>query len=176
MPVLLDRGANGQLVLGSQREMAASQFAPRSLNIALINNMPDSALESTERQFAELVAAASSDLLVRLRLYSLPDVPRSPSARSYVDNNYSSLEELWNSRPDGLIVTGTEPHAPELTDEAYWSGLTQILDWSQYTTISTIWSCLAAHAAVLHMDGIRRRRLAEKRAGIFKCTRSEERR
>ena len=170
MPVLLDRGANGQIVLGSQRRIAASQFARWSINIALINNMPDSALENTERQFAELVAAASSDILVRLRVYSLPDVARSSSARRYIDETYASVDSLWSSRPDGLIVTGTEPRAPELTDEPYWSGLTQIVDWAQYTTVSTIWSCLAAHAAVLHMDGIRRRPLAEKRSGVFKCT------
>jgi len=131
--------------------------------------MPDSALESTERQFAELLSDASSDLPVRLRLYSLPDVPRSSSARRYIDNNYFSLASLWDDRPDGLIVTGTEPRAAELTDEPYWDGLTEIVDWAQYTTVSTIWSCLAAHAAVLHMDGIRRRRLAEKRSGIFEC-------
>src|SRR5882724_4884374 len=168
MPVLLERGANGPIVLGSQREIAASQFARHSINIALINNMPDSALENTDRQFAELVAAASGDRLVCLRVYSLPDVPRSSSARRYIDETYSSVDSLWRSRPDGLIVTGTEPRAPELADEPYWSGLTQIVDWAQYTTVSTIWSCLAAHAAVLHTDGIRRRPLAEKRSGIFK--------
>jgi len=170
MPVLVDRGSNGPIVLGSQREIAASQFACRSINIALINNMPDSALESTERQFAELVAAASSDILVGLRVYSLPDVSRSSSAKRYIDETYSSLDSLWSSRPDGLIVTGAEPRAPELTNEAYWSGLTQLVDWAQYTTVSAIWSCLAAHAAVFHMDGVRRRPLAEKRSGIFKCT------
>src|ERR1043165_2871390 len=170
MPVLLIRGANGPIVLGAPRPMSAPQFARRSLDIGLINNMPDSALESTERQFAELLTAASGDHLVRLRLYSLPGVPRSPSARAYIDENYSSLDSLWDSRPDGLIVTGTEPRAPELTDEPYWSGLTQIVDWARYRTISTIWSCLAAHAAVLHLDGIRRRRLADKRTGVFECT------
>jgi len=169
MAVLLARGANEAIMAGSQRDMGAPQFARRSLNVALINNMPDSALESTERQFAELLAAASSDLLVRLQLYSLPDVPRSPSARHYIENNYSCLDSLWDSRPDGLIVTGTEPVAGELTNEPYWSGLTEIVDWAQHATISTIWSCLAAHAAVLHMDGIRRRRLAAKRSGIFEC-------
>src|SRR5205085_6917949 len=34
---------------------------------------------------------------------------------------------------------------------------------------STIWSCLAAHAAVLHMDGIKRRPLPEKLSGVFQC-------
>src|SRR5262249_2865220 len=32
---------------------------------------------------------------------------------------------------------------------------------------SSAWSCLAAHAAVLHLDGILRQRLDDKRFGIF---------
>jgi homoserine O-succinyltransferase/O-acetyltransferase len=171
MPVLLDRGESGHLVLGSQRKISASDFVPsRGIDIALINNMPDGALEATERQFAELLAAASGDRLIRLKLFSLPDVARAKSARRYVDETYSSIDGLWTSRPDGLIVTGTEPRAAALTDEPYWSALTQIVDWAQYTTVSTIWSCLAAHAAVLHMDGIHRRPLGEKRSGVFKFT------
>jgi homoserine O-succinyltransferase len=35
--------------------------------------------------------------------------------------------------------------------------------------VSTIWSCLAAHAAVLHADGIARRPLQEKKFGVFDC-------
>src|SRR5205085_67987 len=31
------------------------------------------------------------------------------------------------------------------------------------------WSCLAAHAAVLHIDGIARCPLEEKRVGLFRC-------
>ncbi|MGH6764231.1 MAG: homoserine O-acetyltransferase/O-succinyltransferase family protein, partial [Bradyrhizobium sp.] len=33
------------------------------------------------------------------------------------------------------------------------------------------WSCLAAHAAVLHLDGIERHRLDAKCSGIFDCSR-----
>jgi homoserine O-succinyltransferase len=34
-------------------------------------------------------------------------------------------------------------------------------------TAASIWSCLAAHGAVLHLDGIERHRLAEKRCGVY---------
>jgi homoserine O-succinyltransferase/O-acetyltransferase len=168
MPVLLDQGASRHTILGSPREISASDFTC-TIDLALINNMPDSALEGTERQFAELVAAASGDMLIRLRVYSLPDVPRALPARRYIDETYSSIDSLWGSPPDGLIVTGTEPRAAVLTDEPYWSALARVVDWAQYTTVSTIWSCLAAHAAVLHMDGIHRRLLPEKRSGVFTC-------
>jgi homoserine O-succinyltransferase len=42
-----------------------------------------------------------------------------------------------------------------------------VLDWAERNTISTVLSCLAAHAGVLHSDGIERHRLGDKRFGVF---------
>jgi len=76
---------------------------------------------------------------------------------------------MWGSALDGLIVTGAEPRAARLADEPCWETLTAVVDWAKAHTASTIWSCLAAHAAVLHSDGIERRALPEKRCGVFEC-------
>src|SRR5262245_54141818 len=141
----------------------------RGLTIGLVNNMPDAALESTERRFLELLRAAAGDVLVRLRLYALPDVPRSETGRRHVRTAYVPIDELWSSDLDGLIVTGTEPRAPSLSDEPYWSSLTQVMDWAEHNTVSAVWSCLAAHAAVLHLDGIGRQLLEDKQFGVFDC-------
>src|SRR5262245_35035088 len=81
------------------------------LEIGLVNNMPDSALEATERQFRALLGLASDGISVRLTHYALPDVPRSDSGRRHVSQSYSDIETLWDTRLDGLIVTGTEPRA-----------------------------------------------------------------
>src|SRR5262249_23635105 len=43
--------------------------------------------------------------------------------------------------------------------------------WAESNGIASVWSCLAAHAAVLHRDGIVRRALADKRFGLFDCVR-----
>lgn len=48
--------------------------------------------------------------------------------------------------------------------------MTDIIDWAREHTASTILSCLAAHAGVYHLDGIERRRLREKRFGLFAFT------
>ncbi len=137
--------------------------------IGLVNNMPDAALRTTERQFDELLTAASSNFLVHLRLFSVPEVPRSEAGRAHIDQHYEDISQLWESRLDGLIVTGTEPHTPDLADEPYWSALTKLIDWAEAQTISTAWSCLAAHAAVFHIDGIGRRALCQKLSGVFEC-------
>jgi homoserine O-succinyltransferase len=135
----------------------------------LINNMPDGALAATERQFLTLLDSVADGVVVRLSLYALPDVPRTDSGRRHVSRFYSGIENLWDSHLDGLIVTGTEPRAPNLTDEPYWGSMTRVLDWAEHNTHSTVCSCLAAHAALLHIDGIGRRRLRDKLFGIFEC-------
>ncbi|MGY8663622.1 homoserine O-succinyltransferase [Bradyrhizobium sp. UFLA05-109] len=141
----------------------------REITIGLINNMPDPALKATERQFMKLLQAAAGTRRIRFQCFSLPSVKRSPEARWHVESEYSDLSDLRRRRFDGLIVTGAEPVAPDLDQEPYWRDLTDIIDWARTNTRSAIWSCLAAHAAVLHLDRIARRPLAAKCHGIFEC-------
>ena len=143
------------------------------LDIGLVNNMPDAALDATERQFRALLAAAADGGSIRLTIYTLPEVPRTAFGRQQV-GKYAPLDDLWTSRHDGLIVTGTEPRSEDLEDEPYWDSLTRVLDWAERQTISTILSCLAAHAGALHLDGIRRQPLGDKRFGVFECVRASD--
>ena len=136
----------------------------RCLNVALVNNMPDAALLQTERQFTSLLR--SGDANVRLRTFTLPGVPRQPMADDYIRAHYAPLEQLWESSTDALIVTGSEPLSAELQGEPYWSDLERLLDWAGQHAVSTIVSCLAAHA-LLALDGIDRVRLPTKRSGVF---------
>ena len=147
------------------------EFDASCLTIGLVNNMPDAALQATERQFVALLGAAADGLMVRLTPYALPDIPRTDWGRDYVTRFYSPIEDLWDSHLDGLIVTGTEPRSPNLREEPYWASLTRVLEWAEHNTHSAVWSCLATHAALLHLDGIDRRPLGEKRFGIFECDR-----
>jgi len=157
-----------QLVARAEHEALGDPiFARPGLDIGLVNNMPDSALESTEAQFAALLKAASGELPVRLRCTSLPTVPRGAEAQTLIDARYWPLPTLLDSKPDALIITGTEPKAAALSDEPYWGQLTDVIDYAATSTISSLFSCLAAHAAVLHLDGIPRQRLETKRFGVF---------
>lgn len=151
------------------RERSPRQDDGDPIVLGLVNNMPDAALRSTERQFRELLSAASHNRGVCLRLFSLPELPRADSIRSHLGRYYEDISELWSGHLDGLIVTGTPPCAPALMDEPYWSTLTKIVDWAEDNSSSTIWSCLAAHAAVLYLDGIERQRLDTKLSGVFDC-------
>jgi homoserine O-succinyltransferase len=141
------------------------------IDIGLINNMSGAALEATERQFRALLHAAADGIVVRLRLYALPEAPRTEVGRRHVSAFSEDISDLWDNPLDALIVTGTEPRALSLMDEPYWGSLTRLLEWAERHTHSTVWSCLAGHAALLHLDGIGRRPLRDKRFGVFNCSR-----
>jgi homoserine O-succinyltransferase len=135
--------------------------------IALVNNMPDSALESTESQFGGLLQAAAGRLDLRLRLTSFPELPRSPEGRARIARSYWPIEDVLAEAPEALIVTGTEPRAARLADEPYWERFVALLGYAEEHTVASIWSCLAAHAAVHSLSGVERVRLPEKRCGVY---------
>lgn len=175
MPVLMEQGSCGRsftLLSGVRCAPAGISLGNAVIDIGIVNNMPDAALQSTERQFVSLLAAAAEKIPVRVRLFALPGVPRGESARRYLMDHYAGIAALWNTPLDGLIVTGTEPRCAALTQEPYWAALADLVDWAKRNTLSTIWSCLAAHAAIHHLDGIERRALADKCFGVFQCVRS----
>lgn len=150
------------------RRVAVRRGRNSALVIGLVNNMPDAALEATEAQFSGLLRAAAGPRTLRLRFTSFAELPRGTQAHAHIARSYWPLDALLAEAPDALIVTGTEPLAPRLRDEPYWPRLAALLDWADAHTASSIWSCLAAHAAAEHFDGIARRRLPEKRCGVYR--------
>jgi len=171
MPLIIDGQVPPRWAATNSRFAGSATNGPiNSVKIAFVNNMPDSALEDTEIQFFELLDAAAGDVPVVLSLYSLSGVPRGERGQQHVNAFYRGTNELLSGRVDGLIMTGTEPRQPNLRNESYWSPLTSVLDWAENETASTILSCLAAHAGVLHSDGIERHPLSDKRFGVFEFT------
>jgi homoserine O-succinyltransferase len=129
--------------------------------------MPDAALHATEAQFTTLLQAAAADAYISLRLFYLPEVPRAPEASEHLGRDYWPIDALYDEPLQGLIVTGAEPRALKLSKEPYWARFCSIVDWAEHHTSTSIWSCLTAHAAVAHLDGVRRVRLDSKCCGVF---------
>ena len=169
-----DRPARGA---GLMRRTALWQSPERSsgcVNIGLLNNMAGAAFDATERQFVFLLDAASEGLPIHVSFYTIPGLSRAESGGRHFASHYASFESLWDTHLDGLIVTGREPKMAGLRNEPYWDSFTQVLEWARTNTYSTVWSCLAAHAAILHMDGIGRRKSEEKNFGVFECAQVTE--
>jgi homoserine O-succinyltransferase len=154
--------------------MPAVLYTPRArtfgddLRLGIVNNMPDKALLSTARQFLSVIDQATPDFRVFVSLFSLPGIARTETGKRHLlDNSYRSLSDIQDANLDAVIVTGTEPREQNLKDEPYWGALSELFDWIDGEGPSALFSCLAAHAAVLHFDGIERRRLEKKRFGLF---------
>jgi homoserine O-succinyltransferase len=154
--------------------MPSVLYTPRArtlgddLRLGIVNNMPDKALLSTARQFLSVIDMAAPDFRVFVSLFSLPGIARSDTGKRHLlENSYRSLSDLQDANLDAIIVTGTEPREQNLKDEPFWSPLTALFDWIDRDGPPVLFSCLAAHAAVLHFDGIDRRRLEHKRFGLF---------
>jgi len=141
-----------------------------TIEVAFVNNMPDSAFEETERQFVGLLESAAReivDVTVYVSRYWLPGLARSAAIEQLVAREYRPVDEMYLGRPAGLIVTGTEPLTDDLRKEPYWEALAELIGWAEGTTASALLSCLAAHAAALLFDGIERHTLPVKCSGVF---------
>jgi homoserine O-succinyltransferase/O-acetyltransferase len=154
--------------ISTSRSRPAEERA--GIAVGLINNMGDEALKTTERQFVSLVSEAAGDNRVRFRIFALKSTRRSPRALDYINARYEPASAAMDGGLDALIITGAQPQADHLSEEPYWEELAELIDWAKLHTASTILSCLAAHAGVLHLDGVERRPLPEKCTGVFAFT------
>src|SRR5579863_4736801 len=126
MPVFIE-ALGGRPLWTKKQHTHAHGAGMKAVRIALVNNMPDSALEDTELQFFDLLDSASDDIPVVVRLYSLTGVPRTERGMRRLNSFYFGLDDLWNSHFDAVIMTDTEPQQPSLRQEPYWANLATVL-------------------------------------------------
>ncbi len=129
--------------------------AAAPLRIALVNAMPEEARRRTALQFRTLLAEAAAGRHLEIRDFAI------------------DAESIAPWRPHGLIVTGMVPSAASLRQEPAWPRLAALVDFAIDAALPAIWSCLAAHAAVLHLDGIERQRMPAKLSGLFDIARTD---
>src|SRR5258708_30882360 len=110
MPILIDRGPGGCTILAG-KELASERLRARRhpagsewIEIGLVNNMPEAALEATEQQFLGLLAAVAGGSWVHLRFFSLPGVPRSERARGYLSRSSCAVQEIRGAALRSLVV------------------------------------------------------------------------
>ena len=132
---------------------------------ALVNNMPDTAFNATERQFVGLLDAGSET--VALTRHSMVGVPRGERIQARIAAEYRPLDDIFADPPELLVVTGSNPIESRIEDEPYWSDLHGLLKWGSENVPAMVLSCLSAHAALAVFDGIERTTLPVKCTGVF---------
>ena len=154
----------GETVL--ERDRAIHQDI-RELHIGLLNMMPDTALEATERQFFRLVGESNQIAQFYVHPFSLKELVRTPEGQAHIDKYYKSFEQIKEEGLDALIITGANVTSPELSEQPFWEPLIQVIDWAFVNVTSTLCSCLATHAVLQFRYRQKRTPLPAKRWGIY---------
>ena len=154
----------GETVL-AQNEALSQDI--RELHIGLLNMMPDTALEATERQFFRLVGESNQIAQFYMHPFSIANLPRSSQGLQHVESFYESFEQIKSQGLDALIITGANVSGPELSKEPFWTPLIDVIDWAYENVTSTLCSCLATHAVMEFRYAQKRRSLGFKRWGVY---------
>ena len=154
----------GETIL--ERDRAIHQDI-RELHIGLLNMMPDSALEATERQFFRLVGESNQIAQFYLHPFSLNELSRNSEGQAHIDKYYRTFDQIRADGLDALIITGANVTGPELSTQPFWDPLIDIINWAYENVTSTLCSCLATHAVLQFRYDQKRERLPDKRWGVY---------
>ena len=116
----------------------AQQQDIRELHIGLLNMMPDASLKATERQFMRLVGDCNQIVQFYVHLFTIPEIKRSTSAQEWIDQYYEDFESIKAHGLDALIISGANPISNELSEEVFWPGLTNVIDWAKENVTSVL--------------------------------------
>ncbi len=139
----------------------------RELHIGLCNMMPDKALAATERQFMRLVGESNPIAQFYVHPFTLPELRRGEAGRVHVERYYETFERVRADGLDALIITGANVVGTELSRQAFWEPLIEVIDWAWDNVTSTLCSCLATHAVLQFRYGQKRVPQPAKIWGVF---------
>ena len=154
----------GETIIG--RDHALHQDI-RELHIGLLNMMPDTALEATERQFFRLVGESNQIAQFYVHPFSLKELERGPEALAHIKQYYKTFEQIKEEGLDALIITGANVTSPELSEQLFWDPLIKIINWAYENVTSTLCSCLATHAVLQFRYQQKRKPMPAKRWGVY---------
>jgi homoserine O-succinyltransferase len=99
--------------------------------------------------------------------FSVPGLPRGAAARRHIEAYYAAFDQLKEAGLDALVISGANVTSPAIDLEPFWGPLQDVIAWATDRVTSILCSCLATHALVRHLHGIRRHRMPAKRWGVF---------
>lgn len=139
----------------------------REIHIGLLNMMPDTALEATERQFFRLVGACNQIAQFHVHPFTIDGLERGPNAKEHIEKYYEPFAKIQQDGLDALIISGANVTHAHIPEEDFWIPLTEVFEWAKKNVTSILCSCLATHALIHHCYGIERSHLPAKRWGVF---------
>ena len=175
MPIKIQSDLPAKKVLESENifvmtEGRATTQDIRPLKIAVANLMPTKS--TTETQLLRLLS--NTPLQVDVSFISMESHAYRNASQEYLDRFYIPSGELFKHKYDGLIITGAPVEQIPFEQVDYWKELCEIMDWSKENIFSTLYICWAAQAGLYHLFGAPKYALEQKKFGIFKNWRADE--
>ena len=162
LPTFSRLAQEGELILSPNR---ANTQTIRELHIGLLNMMPDTALEATERQFFRLIGQSNHVAQFFIHPFSLSSIKRGGKAKKHIEQYYQSFSTIKTHGLDALIITGAHPDL--LTDKKSLNELESIVNWASDHVASSLFSCFATHAVMKFYHQQTRTALPKKCWGVF---------
>ena len=135
----------------------------RPLCIVILNLMPTKIV--TETQLLRLLS--NSPLQVEIDLLQVRSHRSKNTAESHMLKFYKTLDEIADSRYDGMIVTGAPVELLDFEQVDYWQELCEIFAWSKKHVYSTYHICWGAQAGLYYHYGIPKYPLEKKLFGVY---------
>ena len=168
MPIKVQRDLPAKEILENENIFVMDEFRAdhqdiRPLQVLILNNMP--VKQDTELQI--LRALSNTPLQVDVTFINAKSHVSVNTAASHLNRFYSTFDEIWDRRFDGLIVTGAPVEDITFEEVDYWEELCEIFDWAETHVTSTLHICWAAQAGLYHYYGINKKALPQKLFGIY---------
>ncbi|MBQ9480290.1 MAG: homoserine O-succinyltransferase [Selenomonadaceae bacterium] len=136
----------------------------RPLRILILNLMPIKHV--TETQLLRLLG--NTPLQVEVDFIYTKSYTPTHTSQDYLTEFYGTFDDVRRKKYDGFIITGAPVELMDFEDVAYWSELTEIMDWSRVNVYSTFNICWGAQAALYYHYGVPKYILEHKISGVFK--------
>ena len=168
MPIKVQRDLPAKEILENENIFVMDEFRAdhqdiRPLQVLILNNMP--VKQDTELQI--LRALSNTPLQVDVTFINAKSHVSVNTAASHLNKFYSTFDEIWNRRFDGLIITGAPVEDITFEEVDYWDELCEIFDWAESHVTSTLHICWAAQAGLYHYYGINKKALPQKLFGVY---------
>ena len=168
MPIKVQRDLPAKEILENENIFVMDEFRAdhqdiRPLQVLILNNMP--VKQDTELQI--LRALSNTPLQVDVTFMNVKSHVSVNTAASHLNKFYSTFDEIWDRRFDGLIVTGAPVEDITFEEVDYWDELCEIFDWAESHVTSTLHICWAAQAGLYHYYGINKKALPQKLFGVY---------
>ena len=135
----------------------------RTLQVLILNNMPIK--QDTELQL--LRALSNTPLQVDVTFMNVKSHVSLNTSASHLNKFYTTLDEIYDRKFDGMIVTGAPVEDMSFEQVDYWKEMCEIFHWAETHVTSTLHICWAAQAGFYHYYGINKKQLSSKLFGIY---------